>query len=96
MKIIKSFYGDTFFELCITGYHTQSYSLAYLNRDAKKLSTDARRICKAVGIHDEFSDYSVDICFPEEFIFISIHCPDEETGKKIIAEARKRHYKKAK
>lgn len=91
MKTIKSYYGNTFFELCYSIRKAQSLPLYQINEMADDLKTQVRRICKAVGLHSEYRNYSVDLCLPESFMYIGIDAG--KYGQKLLEEAQRRHFK---
>ena len=92
MKSVEFYTGTNCVQFCFSGYNWL-VSLSTINDEAAKLQVATRRVCKAVGVHTEYTDYSVTVCFDERKIFVSIYGKDKDTCKALVREARKRHFK---
>lgn len=93
MKVVEFYTGSMGVQIGYKGLYWLT-SLNTLNKEAAKLQTEVRRICKAVGIHNEYSDYSVDIDFSTSTMFISVpNCSNCKKCIEVSKEAEKRHFK---
>jgi len=90
MKSVKFYSATNCVELCYSGFYWLT-GVDKLNEESNKLRVEARRICKDIGLHNEFSEYDVMIDFEERKMFVSLG-GDRKTCDKIITEAKKRHF----
>lgn len=90
MKIVEFYEGTNCVQLCYDGFYWLT-GMDKLNAEAEKLRTDARRICKAVGVHNEFCEYDVTLNLEDRKIYVAIS-GERKVCDKIVAEARKRHF----
>jgi hypothetical protein len=90
MKTVEYYTGTSCVQLCTMGL-CDLLGLDSLNREAKRLQTEARRICKFAGIWNEFTDLSISLVMSERKMFVAF-CESKEICKKIVDEAQKRHF----
>ena len=92
MKTVEYYKATNGVQICYTGYNWL-VGLNDINEDAKKLLAEARRICKAVGIWNEYTYLTVSLVFNENKIFVGIGGGYKEECERIVEEAQKRHFK---